>query len=217
MNGQTSERAVVLASGGLDSTVTAAIARRDGYALYLLTIAYQQRHAVEIERSRQVATALEADQHLVINVDLGTIGGSALTGHLVLTTVHANNVFDVIGRFASMGIDAYNFLAALNCVLAQRLVRILCSSCRTLVKAQQALIEESGLDYEQYKETPFHEAKGCPQCHGTGYRGRKCITEFLDLTDEIKEMIHAERPLSEIRYRAVTDGMITLRRTGMCL
>ncbi|MGZ8374665.1 MAG: GspE/PulE family protein [Nitrospira sp.] len=140
---------------------------------------------------------------------------SALTGHLVLTTVHANNVFDVIGRFASMGIDAYNFLAALNCVLAQRLVRILCSSCRTLVKAQQALIEESGLDYEQYTETPFYEGKGCPQCHGTGYRGRKCITEFLDLTDEIKEMIHAERPLSEIRYRAVTDGMITLRQSAL--
>ncbi|MGQ0557730.1 MAG: GspE/PulE family protein [Nitrospiraceae bacterium] len=140
---------------------------------------------------------------------------SALTGHLVLTTVHANNVFDVIGRFASMGIDTYNFLAALNCVLAQRLVRILCSSCRTLVKAQQALIEESGLDYEQYKETPFYEGKGCPQCHGTGYRGRKCITEFLDLTDEIKEMIHAERPLSEIRYRAVTDGMITLRQSAL--
>ncbi|MFZ1804341.1 MAG: ATPase, T2SS/T4P/T4SS family [Nitrospira sp.] len=140
---------------------------------------------------------------------------SALTGHLVLTTVHANNVFDVIGRFASMGIDAYNFLAALNCVLAQRLVRILCPACRTLVKAQQALIEESGLDYEQYKETPFYEGKGCPQCHGTGYRGRKCITEFLDLTDEIKEMIHAERPLSEIRYRAVTDGMITLRQSAL--
>ncbi|THJ17482.1 MAG: pilus assembly protein PilB [Nitrospira sp. CG24B] len=140
---------------------------------------------------------------------------SALTGHLVLTTVHANNVFDVIGRFASMGIDAYNFLAALNCVLAQRLVRILCPSCQTLVKAQQALIEESGLDYEQYKETPFYEGKGCPQCHGTGYRGRKCITEFLDLTDEIKEMIHAERPLSEIRYRAVTDGMITLRQSAL--
>ncbi|MGB4068616.1 MAG: ATPase, T2SS/T4P/T4SS family [Nitrospira sp.] len=140
---------------------------------------------------------------------------SALTGHLVLTTVHANNVFDVIGRFASMGIDAYNFLAALNCVLAQRLVRILCPSCRTLVKAQQALIEESGLDYEQYKETPFYEGKGCSECHGTGYRGRKCITEFLDLTDEIKEMIHAERPLSEIRYRAVTDGMITLRQSAL--
>lgn len=140
---------------------------------------------------------------------------SALTGHLVLTTVHANNVFDVIGRFASMGIDAYNFLAALNCVLAQRLVRILCPSCRTPMKAQQALIEESGLDYNQYKDTLFYEGAGCPQCHGTGYRGRKCITEFLDLTDEIKEMIHAERPLSEIRYRAVTDGMITLRQSAL--
>jgi len=140
---------------------------------------------------------------------------SALTGHLVLTTVHANNVFDVIGRFASMGIDTYNFLAALNCVLAQRLVRILCPSCRTPGKVQQALIEESGLDYEQYKDTSFYEGKGCPQCHGTGYRGRECITEFLDLTDEIKEMIHAERPLSEIRYRAVIDGMITLRQSAL--
>jgi len=140
---------------------------------------------------------------------------SALTGHLVLTTVHANNVFDVIGRFASMGIDTYNFLAALNCVLAQRLVRILCPSCRTVMQAEQKLIEESGLDYEQYKDTPFYEGKGCLQCHGTGYRGRKCITEFLNLTDEIKEMIHAERPLSEIRYRAVTDGMITLRQSAL--
>lgn len=140
---------------------------------------------------------------------------SALTGHLVLTTVHANNVFDVIGRFASMGIDAYNFLAALNCVLAQRLLRILCPTCRTSVKPERALIEESGLEYEQYKDTAFYEGKGCHQCHGTGYRGRKCITEFLDLTDEIKEMIHAERPLSEIRYRAVTDGMITLRQSAL--
>ncbi|MGC4099196.1 MAG: ATPase, T2SS/T4P/T4SS family [Nitrospira sp.] len=140
---------------------------------------------------------------------------SAMTGHLVLTTVHANNVFDVIGRFTSMGIDAYNFLAALNCVLAQRLVRIFCASCRTPAKAQKILIEESGLDYEQYKDTTFYEGKGCPQCHGTGYRGRKCITEFLDLTDEIKEMILADRPLSEIRYRAVTDGMITLRQSAL--
>lgn len=140
---------------------------------------------------------------------------SALTGHLVLTTVHANNVFDVIGRFASMGIDAYNFLAALNCILAQRLVRILCPSCRVPVVAEQSLLEDSGLDYEQYKDTPFYQGKGCANCMGTGYRGRKCITEFLDLTDEIKEMILAERPLSEIRYRAVTDGMITLRQSAI--
>ncbi len=140
---------------------------------------------------------------------------SSLTGHLVLTTVHANNVFDVIGRFASMGIDAYNFLAALNCVLAQRLVRMVCLACREAVKLDNVLAEESGLDFEEYKDVPFYEGKGCQACHGTGYRGRKCITEFLDLNDEIKEMILAERPLSEIRYRAVTGGMITLRRSAL--
>ncbi len=140
---------------------------------------------------------------------------SALTGHLVLTTVHANNVFDVIGRFASMGIESYNFLAALNCVLAQRLVRIICPSCREPVAPDKALIEESGLNYEQHKNTPFVQGRGCAECHHTGYRGRKCITEFLDLTDEIKEMILADRPLSEIRYRAVTDGMITLRQSAL--
>jgi type IV pilus assembly protein PilB len=140
---------------------------------------------------------------------------SSLTGHLVLTTVHANNVFDVIGRFASMGIDAYNFLAALNCVLAQRLVRMVCVACRTAVKLDKSLAEESGLDFEGYKDAPFYEGKGCQECHGTGYRGRKCITEFLDLNDEIKEMILAERPLSEIRYRAVTSGMITLRQSAL--
>lgn len=140
---------------------------------------------------------------------------SSLTGHLVLTTVHANNVFDVIGRFASMGIDAYNFLAALNCVLAQRLVRMVCLSCRVAVKLDNALAEESGLDFEEYKDVPFYEGKGCQECHGTGYRGRRCITEFLDLNDEIKEMILAERPLSEVRYRAVTSGMITLRQSAL--
>jgi type IV pilus assembly protein PilB len=140
---------------------------------------------------------------------------SSLTGHLVLTTVHANNVFDVIGRFASMGIDAYNFLAALNCVLAQRLVRMVCLACRVAVKLDNALAEESGLDFEGYKDVPFYEGKGCQECHGTGYRGRKCITEFLDLNDEIKEMILAERPLSEVRYRAVTGGMITLRQSAL--
>jgi len=140
---------------------------------------------------------------------------SALTGHLVLTTVHANNVFDVIGRFASMGIDSYNFLAALTCVLAQRLIRVICPDCRHQVTLEQALAEESGLDYEEFKSAPFYEGKGCSECHDTGYRGRKCITEFLDLTDEIKEMILADRALSEIRYRAVTDGMITLRQSAV--
>ena len=140
---------------------------------------------------------------------------SALTGHLVLTTVHANNVFDVIGRFASMGIDSYNFLAALTCVLAQRLIRVICPDCRHQVVLDQALAEESGLDYDEFKSAPFYAGQGCWECHDTGYRGRKCITEFLDLTDEIKEMILADRALSEIRYRAVTDGMITLRQSAV--
>src|SRR5215470_9891640 len=114
-----------------------------------------------------------------------------------------------------MSIDAYNFLAALNCVLAQRLVRMLCSGCRVPFKLEQPLAEESGLDYEEYKDLTLYQGKGCHECLGTGYRGRKCITEFLDLTDEIKEMILAERPLSEIRYRAITGGMITLRQSAL--
>ncbi len=88
-------------------------------------------------------------------------------------------------------------------------------ACRTAVKLDKSLAEESGLDFEGYKDAPFYEGKGCQECHGTGYRGRKCITEFLDLNDEIKEMILAERPLSEIRYRAVTSGMITLRQSAL--
>src|SRR6476660_5665378 len=140
---------------------------------------------------------------------------SALTGHLVLTTVHANNVFDVIGRFASMGIDSYNFLAALNCVLAQRLVRIVCEQCADSYTPTRRLLEDSKLSIAAHAAYEFRVGRGCQECHGTGYRGRKCITEFLDLTDEIKEMILSERPLSEIRYRAVTGGMITLRQSAL--
>ena len=131
---------------------------------------------------------------------------SALTGHLVLTTVHANNVFDVIGRFASMGIDSYNFLAALNCVLAQRLVRMLCESCRVPVALDKALAEESGLDYEEYKDVPFHQGKGCHECHGTGYRGRK-VHHGISRSygrNQGNDLVGAAR--SEIRYRAVIGG-----------
>ena len=140
---------------------------------------------------------------------------SALTGHLVLTTVHANNVFDVIGRFASMGIDSYNFLAALTCVLAQRLIRIIRPNCRHQVSLDPAWPRNPASTTINTRPRTFFEAKGCSECHETGYRGRKCITEFLDLTDEIKEMILADRALSEIRYRAVTDGMITLRQSAV--
>jgi len=140
---------------------------------------------------------------------------SALTGHLVFTTVHANHVFDVIGRFVNMGIEPYNFVSSLNCVLAQRLLRLICQTCREEVRLDKTQAEESGLDSERYRDVPLYQGRGCGECHGTGYRGRQCITEFLDLTDEIKEMILARRPISEIRYRAMTDGMTTLRQAAL--
>ncbi|MGH7207302.1 MAG: GspE/PulE family protein [Nitrospiraceae bacterium] len=140
---------------------------------------------------------------------------SALTGHLVFTTVHANHVFDVIGRFVNMGIEPYNFVSSLNCVLAQRLVRLICPTCREQVRLDRAQAEESGIDYERHGDVPLYQGRGCGECHGTGYRGRQCITEFLDLTEEIKEMILARRPISEIRYRAMTDGMTTLRQSAL--
>jgi len=140
---------------------------------------------------------------------------SALTGHLVFTTVHANHVFDVIGRFVNMGIEPYNFVSSLNCVLAQRLLRLICQTCREQVRLDKTQAEESGLDSERYRDVPLYQGRGCGECHGTGYRGRQCITEFLDLTEEIKEMILARRPISEIRYRAMTDGMTTLRQAAL--
>ncbi len=140
---------------------------------------------------------------------------SALTGHLVFTTVHANHVFDVIGRFVNMGIEPYNFVSSLNCVLAQRLVRLICGACREQVLLDRAQAEESGIDFERHGDVPLYQGRGCGECHGTGYRGRQCVTEFLDLTEEIKEMILARRPISEIRYRAMTDGMTTLRQSAL--
>ena len=140
---------------------------------------------------------------------------SALTGHLVFTTVHANNAFDVIGRFVNMGIEPYNFVASLNCILAQRLVRTICASCRQEVKLDRAQAEESGLNYEPYRDLVLYQGRGCEHCSGTGYRGRQCITEFLDLTDEIKDLILARKPSSEIRKRALAQGMTSLRLSAV--
>jgi type IV pilus assembly protein PilB len=140
---------------------------------------------------------------------------SALTGHLVFTTVHANNAFDVIGRFVNMGIEPYNFVSSLNCILAQRLVRTICPACREEVRLDRAQAQESGLNYEQYSRIPIYQGRGCSECHGAGYRGRQCITEFLDLTDEIKELILDRKPPSEIRRRAIAEGMTSLRQTAV--
>jgi type IV pilus assembly protein PilB len=140
---------------------------------------------------------------------------SALTGHLVFTTVHANNAFDVIGRFVNMGIEPYNFVSSLNCILAQRLVRAICSACTVEVAADRAECEESGVDYEQWKDRPLRRGSGCSECNGLGFRGRRAITEFLGVNDEIKELILNRRPSSEIRRVAVANGMTTLRDSGL--
>src|SRR5678816_760604 len=127
---------------------------------------------------------------------------SALTGHLVFTTVHANNVVDVLGRFLNMGVDPYNFVSALNCILAQRLVRMICANCRKEVRHSVQTLSESGLDPEQYKTFTFYEGEGCLECNGSGFRGRTAIHELLDLSDHIREMIIERRPTSEIKRTA---------------
>jgi len=140
---------------------------------------------------------------------------SALTGHLVFTTVHANNAFDVLGRFLNMGIEPYNFVSSLNCILAQRLVRMLCPRCKKQVRPSRKEFEDSALDYEKYRDHAFYEAGGCKECNYTGFRGRKAITEFLDLSDRIREMILAKRPSSWIRKAAIAEGMTTLRQSAL--
>jgi type IV pilus assembly protein PilB len=140
---------------------------------------------------------------------------SALTGHLVFTTVHANNAFDVLGRFLNMGIEPYNFVSSLNCILAQRLVRILCPRCKKTVTLTRSEFEESAVSYEQHKDHQFYEAGACKECNYTGFRGRKAITEFLDLSDRIREIILEKRPSSEIRKAAITEGMTTLRQSAL--
>src|SRR5436309_6226719 len=140
---------------------------------------------------------------------------AALTGHLVFTTVHANNVIDVLGRFLNMGVDPYNFVSALNCILAQRLVRVICGNCRKPVRYGEQLLIESGLKPEQYLDFTFHEGEGCLDCNGTGYRGRTAIQELLDLSDHIREMIVEKRPASEIKRAAHDEGMTFLRESAL--
>jgi type IV pilus assembly protein PilB len=140
---------------------------------------------------------------------------SALTGHLVFTTVHANNVTDVIGRFINMGVEPYNFVSALNCIMAQRLVRVICEHCKKQVHHPPEALKESGLDPEEWSKVVFYEGAGCLECSGTGFRGRSAITELLDLSDRIREMIIDRRPTSEIKRVAREEGMQFLRESGL--
>jgi type IV pilus assembly protein PilB len=140
---------------------------------------------------------------------------SALTGHLVFTTVHANNVTDVIGRFINMGVEPYNFVSALNCIMAQRLLRVVCENCKRPKKYSATDLKELGLDPAVFSGVELVEGAGCLECSGTGYHGRTAICELLDLTDRIREMIVDRRPTSEIKRIAREEGMITLRESGL--
>ena len=140
---------------------------------------------------------------------------SALTGHLVFTTVHANNVFDVLGRFLNMGVEPYQFISALNCVLAQRLVRKICEACKHPVVIDPALLAESAIEASVAAKHIFYEGAGCIECGGTGFKGRMAICELLDLTDHIREIILDKRPISEVKRAAREQGMRLLRESAV--
>ncbi len=140
---------------------------------------------------------------------------AALTGHLVFTTVHANNVLDVIGRFLNMGVEPYNFVSALNCILAQRLVRVICTQCKKRVQYDDDFYVQSGLDPVKWREIPVYEGQGCFECSGTGFRGRTSIHELLDLSERIRQMILDRRPPIEIKRAAREEGMTFLRESAI--
>lgn len=140
---------------------------------------------------------------------------SALTGHLVFTTVHANNVFDVLGRFLHMGIDPYNFVSCLNCVMAQRLVRILCPHCKQPKSHDPQTLKDYGLSDVQCAGANFYDAPGCKECNGLGYVGRSAIVELLEMNDDLREKIAAKSPVSELKKLARQNGTIFLRESAL--
>ncbi len=139
---------------------------------------------------------------------------SALTGHLVFTTVHANNVVDVLGRFLNMEVELYNFVSALNCVLAQRLVRKICEHCKEPVRYTATELQDSAMPADLASHQ-FFEGRGCIECNGTGFHGRLAIAEILDLSDRIRGLILEKRPASEIKKAASEEGMIFLREAAV--
>ena len=140
---------------------------------------------------------------------------SALTGHLVFTTVHANNVFDVIGRFLHMGVDAYSFVSALNGIVAQRLLRLNCPHCSTPVTPEPELLAASHLDPHTLDGYDFRAGRGCGQCRGTGYKGRRAVAEILLLTDELRELIATRAPIGQVKAAAAHGGTTTLRAAAL--
>jgi general secretion pathway protein E len=139
---------------------------------------------------------------------------SALTGHLVFTTVHANNVFDVIGRFVHMNVDLYGFVSALNAILAQRLVRMVCPHCAAPERPSSELITESGLDGVDLSHWQFKTGRGCRECRGAGYKGRKAIAELMILNDELRELIVGKASLRTLKEAAARCGTRFLREAA---
>ncbi|MFJ5445126.1 GspE/PulE family protein [Methylobacillus methanolivorans] len=140
---------------------------------------------------------------------------SALTGHLVLTTVHANNVFDVIGRFTNMNVDPYSFVSAINGIMAQRLVRTICQHCAIDDTPDAALISKSGIAPESIHEYRFRFGQGCGQCHGTGYKGRKAVAELLVFNDSIRELIVTREPVRKVKEAARANGTRSMREAAL--
>ena len=140
---------------------------------------------------------------------------AALTGHLVFTTVHANNVLDVIGRFMHMGVDPYNFVSAMNGIMAQRLIRSICPHCAEDYEPDAQLLEDSGITLEMASGMRFKHARGCGHCRGTGYKGRKAVAELLILNDELREMIVAREPIRKLKEAAKNSGMRTIREAAL--
>jgi general secretion pathway protein E len=140
---------------------------------------------------------------------------SALTGHLVFTTVHANNVYDVIGRFIHMGVDPYSFVSSLNGILAQRLVRLNCPHCSEPYRPSEQLLAESGIDSRQTTVFRFMAGKGCGHCRGTGYKGRRAIAELMLLNDEIRELISTRAPIRQVKEAAARAGARNLRESAI--
>ena len=140
---------------------------------------------------------------------------AALTGHLVFTTVHANNVFDVLGRFSHMEVDPYSFVSALNGIVAQRLVRKICPNCSVAEAPSRELLRESGLYPSKVADYDFRSGRGCGQCRGTGYKGRKAIAEILLLTDELRELIVARAPIRALKDAAQANGTRFLRKAAL--
>jgi len=139
---------------------------------------------------------------------------SALTGHLVFTTVHANNVFDVIGRFVHMNVDLYGFVSALNAILAQRLVRLLCPHCAQDEQPSEQALLESGLTSAATRDWRFRAGRGCRECRGAGYKGRKAIAELMILNDELRELVTARAPVRSLKEAAQRSGTRFLREAA---